>query len=512
MKQGADSATTARQAGRGGVALSAAKLYFLALGLIQQVLLTWLLKDGYGALRGALSPASITYNPLITAGVQGMSRAISRVDEGDRPAVIRLGLLVHLGVSILIGGGFLLLAPVLGSVLNSDYLVPSFRMLALIVFMYGMYAPLVGVLNGMRRFAAQAGLDVLSATLRTAGLFGGAWLLLPRGSIAAVEGASLGAGLAAAFMFLAALVLVGLGRRGRSPVSVGEHLGFIVPVIVAQVFLNLLSQADTNTLRGFATRAAETAGLEPQAADLLVGSYSAGQLFALLPYQLLMGITFILFPMLASAHARGQSDAVARFTHQGTRIALIVIGLVVSISSGLSESLLRLVFPAQFAEHGTAAMQILTLGLGAFALFGVFTTVLNSLGRQWAAFALTVVALLAVVGLNWLMVRGARFGDDLLVYTALSTSLGIGAATLVAGAMVLRVARAAVAPLVLVRVGLVTALLIVGLRQLPALGPISTIAASAVIGVVYIVLLVATRELGRHDLAMLLTVLGKSKT
>ena len=43
---------TARSAGRGGLWLSFAKLYFTGLGLVQQIALSWLLADGYGALRG----------------------------------------------------------------------------------------------------------------------------------------------------------------------------------------------------------------------------------------------------------------------------------------------------------------------------------------------------------------------------------------------------------------------------------------------------------------------------
>ena len=38
--------------------------------------------------------------------------------------------------------------------------------------LYGVYAPLIGALNGQRRFFAQAGFDILAATLRTVGLGG----------------------------------------------------------------------------------------------------------------------------------------------------------------------------------------------------------------------------------------------------------------------------------------------------------------------------------------------------
>ncbi len=498
-----------RDAGRAGVALSAAKLYFLVLGLGQQIVLSWLLGDGYGALRGALSPASITYNPMVTAGVQGMSRAVSRVDEAERPAAIRLGLLLHWALSATVAGGFFVAAPYVGRGLNSEYLVPTLRVLSLVVFFYGSYAPFVGVLNGMRRFKSQAGLDVLAATLRTVALFAGAWLCLDGGPIAAVEGASWGFAGIALMMVVISLVLVGIGKAGRTKLTVKEHLGFIVPVIVAQVVLNLLLQADTNTLRAFATRAAEQSGLEPQAADALVGAYNAGQLFGFLPYQLLIGITFVLFPLLASAHAKHDHQAVKRTVREGTRIAAIVMGLVVCISGGLSESLLRLVFPPQFAELGTASMQVLTPGLATFALFGVFTTVLNGLGKQWQALLVTGGALGCVLALNWLWVHGTEFGSLLLVRTAMATSAGMLLAAVVAAVLVHRAAGIALSAKVALRVVAATALLIALGHQLPAFGRVATVGVSAAFGVAYVALLVLLGELGKDDWKRIRAVAGR---
>ena len=97
-----------RTAGRGGLALSFAKIYFMVLGLAQQIVLSWLLQDSYGALRGALSPASIAYNAAVTASVFGMSRAVSRADVRDRPHVIRVGLSIQTGVGLALGTAFFL--------------------------------------------------------------------------------------------------------------------------------------------------------------------------------------------------------------------------------------------------------------------------------------------------------------------------------------------------------------------------------------------------------------------
>lgn len=501
---------TARDAGRGGLALTAAKLYFLVLGFAQQIVLGQVLgADGYGALRGALSPASITYNPLISAGVQGMSRAVSRTPASERAATVRRGLLVHLGLAIVVALGFWVSSPVLGGLLGSQFLVPAFRILSVVVLFYGLYAPFVGVLNGARRFAAQAGLDVVSATLRTAALIVGALWLLPRGQLLAVEGACWGFAAVSVAMVLVSLMLVGWGRTGSTRLSAGEHLGFILPVIGSQLVLNLLLQADMNTLRAFGSRAAERAGLAPAAANELVGAYNAGQLFGFLPYQMLIGITFILFPLLATAHARGDAQKVKSYVLEGNRIALILTGLIVAISASISGSLLQLAFNERFAELGTDSMQVLTLGLGAFALFGVFTTVLNSLGRQWVSLSLTAAATGLVVALNWLWVSRVAFGPELLIRTAQATSIGMVAAAIVGAVLVQRFSGGVVPWLSMGRILAATAVVIVLGRQLPLLGRAFCVAASMALAVVYVLLLVVSRELGPRDGRRVLALLGR---
>lgn len=507
---GGEASATARSASHGAIALSAAKLYFLVVGLVQQIGLSWLLQDSYGALRGVLSPASITYNPLVTGGVQGMSRLVSQCEtEEERSAAIRQGLKVHWTLAVLVAAGFFLLAPVLAASLHSDYLLPALRGLSLVVLCYGLYAPLIGVLNGQRRFVLQATFDVIAATLRTAGLFVGAWWLIGQGGIRGTEGAVWGFGASSAVTLMACLAIVGLGRSARAGRSLEAHVAFVLPVVGAQVILNFLLQVDTNTLRAFATRAAEAVGQSPQAADPLIAAYGAGQLFAFLPYQILIGLTFILFPLLSTAQARGDAAGVATYVRHGVRLSLIFTGAIVSVTSGIPHSLIALVFPPQFAEMGAASLGLLSIGLGGFALFGVFSTVLNSLGRQWVALALTAVALASVFGLNWWFVSDAPFGPELLWRTAVSTSIGVFAAMIMGGAAVYVCARALVAPLTPLRVVACAGLCIVLARQLPTFGRVGTVLVSAVIVVVYALLLVLARELSRQDLQFVRTILRK---
>jgi stage V sporulation protein B len=504
-----DDGSVARTAGRGGLAVATAKLYFIVMGTVQQVLLPWVLGLGtYGALTRVLAFSAVVYNPVVTASIQGMSRAVAQASPDARAAVIRRTLRVHVGLAGLFGGLFFALAGPVGALLNAPHVVTGLRIAALVVFFYGLYAPLIGVLNGRKKFVWQAGFDIVFGTLRTALLALGGYLVgrsLGRG----MEGAMAGFALAVALIFLGARWAVGSGRAGPAGLTSREHLAFMAPLLVGQTLLNLLLQADVSLLGAFASGAAMRAGLGPEAADPMVGAYRMTQLFSFLPYQLLISVTFILFPLLAQAHHQGDREAVARYVKTGVRIALVVAGAMVSVTSGLAGPLFRLLFAPEAAELGTRPMQLLTLGFGAFALFGIFTTVLNSLGREKASAVITTLAFLLVVGFCWLFLSGAAFDRELLWKTAISTSIGLAAATLAAGLLVQRTARASVGPLSLLRVGLAMAVAIGVGRNLPYPGKVMTIGYAAAIGLLYALLLVVMRELGRADVELVKKVLRR---
>ncbi len=506
---GSSGGNIARTAGRGGLAVAAAKLYFILIGTVQQVLLPWVLGLApYGALARVLAVSAVVYNPVVTASIQGVSRAVAQATPETEPAVMRRTLRIHALLACLLGACFFGLAGPVGVLLNAPHIITGLRIAAGVILCYGIYAPFIGVLNGRKKFVWQAGFDMAFGTLRTTALALGGYLIgrhFGRG----MEGAMIGFVLATALISVGAWKVVGTGRAGAACLTTREHLVFLGPLLLGQALLNLLLQADVSLLGAFASGAALRSGLGPEAADPLVGAYRMTQLFSFLPYQLLVSVTFVLFPLLAQAHHQADRDAVARYVRTGVRIALLVAGAIVSVTSGLAGPLFRLLFPPAAAELGVRPMQLLTLGMGTFALFGIFTTVLNSLGRERASAAITGLACLFVGGLCWVFLAHAPFDPDLLWKTAVSTSSGLLLATLAAGWLVHRTAHATVKPLSLVRVGVSMAIAITLGRNLPYLGKLVTIGYAGAIGLVYALLLVGTRELGRHDLELVKAVLRR---
>lgn len=449
-----------RKAGRGGLAIAAAKIYFILMGFVQQVAFGHILGlGGYGALSSALSAGSIVTNPITQASIQGMSREIAGAPLEQRPLVLRHLLRLHTAFAVAAAALFFLLAEPLAHWLRAPHIAAPLRILSSILLLYGVYTPLVGALNGAGRFVSQAALDVMAATLRTVGLLGGAYWATrsaAASSLGGPAGAAIGFGGAALAIMIIALVVVGVGRSGGSSPAWTRYGAFMLPLLFGQGLLNLLFQADGLLLRRFASEAALASGLGPATADPFVGAYRAAQLFGFLPYQLLMSVTFILFPLLAQANALGNRELVRDYVRSGLRLALLLAGLMAGVLIGVPRGLIALAYTAEAADLGAGALRILGVGLGFLAVLGVMTSALNSLGASRGSLLVTATALASVVGLCWFTVRGQPLGPDLLGRTAMATSIGLGVACALAVTLLFRLTGALVRVVSLLRVLLAT--------------------------------------------------------
>lgn len=488
-----------RKAGRGGLAVTGAKIYFILLGLVQQIALPRVLGlDGYGALSRVLSIASITYNPITTMSIQAVSRTVVQAPAAELEATVRRVLGFHAVFGAVLALVFAAASPWVARLAGAEHVETPLRLLAAILFIYSVYTPLIGVANGQKRFVLQAGFDVTSATLRTLGLVVGA-VVARRLTYSGPVGSALGFVVSASVVLLIAAGAIGVGRAGSSQLSLAGYLSLALPLLFGQALLNLLFQADLTLLGRFASQAAEREGATLARADALVGAYRATQLFSFLPYQILIAITFILFPMLAGAAKSNDREAVARYVRVGLRLSLLIAGAMVSVTLGLAPRLLGLLFGAEAAALGGRALGLLSLGFGAFAIFGILTTVLNSLGRERESLQVTALALLVVVALCFTRARGSALGEELLWRTAQATSAGLLFATATAAYGVWRAAGALMAPATLLRACLALGGAALFGRTLFPPGKLLTLLAAATIPMVYLGLLVLLRELGRED-------------
>jgi stage V sporulation protein B len=505
----------ARTAGRGGIAVLGAKVFFLIVGFVQQPLLRRAVGlSDFGGLAQALVVANTVNNVVIATGTQGVSRAVAGA-PGHEPEALRAALRVHVPIALVVAAAMAVGAPIYARFENATDVVLPLLVLAMVALLYGIYAPLIGYLNGTRRFTRQAALDVTFGTLRTIGLIGVGYAFAARGG-SGVLGTTLGWVAAAACIVPLAARSTGFGAsvpRGTPlPPGVfapGKYLGILLPIAGAQLCTNLLLQIDIALLGRFLSDTAGAAagvGADPEAQRSAVKAwiaiYKECQTFAFLPYQLLFSVTLILFPMLARARAEGDEAAVKTYVARGARLAAIFAGLLVCIIVAMPESMLYFAY-GKDAPQGADVLRTMVLAQGAFTMLGIATTVLTSLGRERAAALVTLGAVIAVAASCAILVPGAAFGHAQLVRSAEATAGALVVSLVVGGVLVRGHAGAFVPPATAVRVLVAVAACTALGFVMPCFGRLVTPVVALLIAGVYVALLVATREVGRADLAML---------
>lgn len=515
----------AKKAGRGGLAVLIAKVFFIGTGLLQQALLPRAIGlADYGALSRVLAVSNVFNNVVVASSTQGVSRTIAAAGTSEREA-LRATLRVHGVIALLAGLTLGIASPFVAFFQHApDVLAPLLVMTGVLV-VYGVYAPLIGYLNGRGMFLRQAALDVAAASLRTIALLGVGWFFARRASSLAaalstspgVLGATLGAVTASIGVFLLALRWTGTGASFSEPRPAGvprarAYLALILPVMVAQVFTNGLMQADIILLGRYLSLAAPPTTdtlTSAQAANEWVAVYRACQLFAFLPYQMLFSVTQVLFPMVARAKAEDPSGKrVAELVSRGCRIGAIVCGMLVVVVLTMPGSLIKFAYGPAVAMRGIAALRTLALGQAAFAMLGLSTTVLVSLGRERTALTITAVALALLAVTCVVIIPLAPFGEAQLVATARATTTALVLALVVAVVSVRKIAGAFVPLKTALRVGLcVAGASFVG-GMMPTFSKLLTPVIATGVVLAYFVTLIVTGELGKADLALVVSIAG----
>ncbi len=518
-----------RSAGRGGLAMLVANLYFIVTGLVQQALLPRAIGlADYGGLSRVLAVSNVFNNVIVSSSTQGVSRTVAAAGPAERQA-LRATLRVHLLLAIVAAALLAVAAPLVAYFQHTPEVFVPLLVMTGVLFVYGVYAPLFGYLNGRGMFTRQATLNIVAATLRTLALLGVGWLFATRfgglasalGTSGGVLGATVGTVGAALGVFLIALRWTGTGTapdaaRPAGVPTMRVYLGLIVPVMFAQVFTNALMQADIILLGRYLSLSAAAAALPPglsptKAANEWVAVYRACQLFAFLPYQMLFSVTQVLFPMLAKAKSEEGGVRVPALVARGSRIGAIVCGMLVCVVLAIPGSLIKFAYGEEVAIRGANALRVLALGQGTFAMVGLCTTVLISLGRERTALVVTALALALLAATCSVIIPLAPFGAPQLMATATATTIAMGCALVVAVVMVRRAAGAFIPWKTALRVALcIGGAFLVG-GHTPIFGKLITPIVAGGVVVAYLLALVVTGEIGKADLALVVSIAARKR-
>ncbi len=489
-------------AGRGLLFITGAKLWFMVAGYVIQFALPRVLSvSAFGLWILVLSLISPVNNVVVTATIQGVSKFVAE-SATRAPSVVKAALELQLYLGLALTVGFVGFAPAVAWFEHDPTLVTPVRIASVVVASYALYAVFVGSANGSRAFHKQAALDASFSTLRAFLVVGVAGVT---GSAVAAVG---GFGAAAACILALSVIVVGWPRTapGAAPFSQRTLAQFFGGVALYLLILNLLMFVDSILLKRLCAEAAIGLHVDPKLySDTQEAYYGAAQAIARIPYQLILAVTFIIFPLVSASTFARDVDKTRRYIAVTMRYSLVVVALLGATLGARPQAMLHLLYPSAGYSIGAPALAVLLVGYVGFSLLTIAGTIINGSGRTGPTVRLGVVTLSWAVLANWIAigVTLAHHGDVLLAAAAATASamlLGF-----VLSGLYLRRAFGVFLPLLTVaRVALCTAAAALVGRVWPTHGflggKVGTLLSLCVIGSMFLAVAVISGELRPAEL------------
>ncbi len=517
-------------AGRGVLYIAFAKFYFMIAGAIIEFRLPAILaRTVFGAYAVVASVVSPFNNVLVTGSIQAVSRFTAQRPETAR-MVQSAGLRMHLWVGLPVAILFIAAAPIVAYALHDTGKTGPLMLAGCIIGAYSFYAVFVGTANGRREFHKQAGLDITFATLRLLGILGLAIAGL------GVYGAVGGWVAAAGAILMIATVVVGLpGKQAQgTKQDVKPMIRFFGGVAIYLILLNLIMFIDQLLLKRLTTEwyhsngahlqgeldrlvpwARKVSGFRVDAsemADVQVAYYRAVQNLARLSYQAIIAATFVIFPLVSKSTFEGDKETTSRYVHVTMRYSLMFATALAVVMAANPMPLLDIPYQEDYARLGAPALIVLALGNVAFSIFAIAGTILNGAGYTRAAITTAAITLgIATIG-NAIVIPQLDPGRDVLLGAACVTGVAMVIGATITGIALQRRLGAFLPILSIVRVAIAIGVAMAVGYVIPFRTPLMTLVEAAVVGLVFLVVLVATRELGKADLATIVAVRKKRGT
>jgi stage V sporulation protein B len=523
-------AAEASEARRGFVFITGAKIWFLVAATLLNIGLPRILGDPalFGDFGVVNTLISILNMVMVTGVIQAVSKRVS--ERPELAGAIRLASLkLQAGLGGLIFLALLFGADVLATdVLSDASLAPLIRLGAVVTLAYAFYGALIGVINGLKRFATQAAFDVGYATAKVSLIIG--LVVLGYG----VPGAFAGFAAAATLVAIIAAFYV----RRICPAQPGQKadfalLSFMLPVMGYVLFMNVLLQADVLVIKAaawepvrIAIAQGEASWLEhlrtahPEAegetlvaagTSFLSGLFKATKNISLVPYQGVVAITFVVFPLISRATFEDDAQATRVYVTQSLRVTLLLVAFIVTGIAAGGAPLLGLLFGDAY-RLATGALMPLLVAMALFSALYVVASVLTAAGKPRDALVLMAVMAMALLVTLYKVVSSSPAGPELLENAAWSV-LAVTTIAWLAASVVVRARLGVAMPWpTFVRVTVACAAGVLCAGQLGDEGFVLLFGRCALAGVVFLALLVITGEIGKRDLSTLRATLGRGSS
>lgn len=397
-----------KKAGRGFLVITAAKVWFLVTSAIVQLGLPIVFGSAelFGMYKVITEAISLLNMVMIIGTLQAVSKMVSeRPDAAKRIVNQAVKLQFFIGVPLCLG--YFVASPWIADRLNDPTLVPLLQLSSLIIAFYAFYAIFVGYLNGVQEFVKQATLDIGFSTLKMLGILG--LVLLGFGVTGALTGFVGAAGL---ICFIAAIWVFMLLRErtdtSQDASGLGRLVQYLLLVMLYTFALNGLMRVDLFVLKSVCgevpTALMGAENVFKVVSDKISGFYGAVLNIARIPYQGVIAITFIIFPMISASTFAEDHETTAKYIRTTLRYCILIIASVAFLLIFNSDAVIGALYSSDY-QAASSALSYLSISIVFFAIFYVGTTIVIGAGHPVVAVVLMGVSMAISAGLNLFLVK-----------------------------------------------------------------------------------------------------------
>jgi O-antigen/teichoic acid export membrane protein len=302
-------------------------------------------------------------------------------------------------------------APLLADLFDLHDGVNLFRIAALDLPFFGMYALYYRVLQGHRHFLSISVAELLYSVTKLAGIafLLALWLSIPGALIVNVL-ASLGA-----LLFALSRISIKVAPPDWNFIRPLTH--FALPLGLYMLGLQTIGSLDLWFLKI----------LNPSKEASTIGIYVAARNVALAPGVVLMVISDVLLPALSRALAQNDISLSRHYVQSGVRFLCIVVLPIVLLFMLTADEMMVLLYSTGFGEGGGLYLKVLIFYAMSLPFIDLFASALNAHGKPYRSGA-TLFLLIAVV-LPFHVLLILSFGPVGAAYASALTGF-LGAVTL----------------------------------------------------------------------------------
>jgi O-antigen/teichoic acid export membrane protein len=411
-----EAAETAKKTGRGFLVITGAKMWFMVTGAVIQLGLPIFLgsPEKFGVFKIVTEAISLINMVMITGTLQAVSKLVSEQPHAAR-RVVNQALKLQLALGLPIAALYAVGSPWIAEQFNDPSLTNMIRLSSLIIAFYAFYAIFVGYLNGVKEFVRQASLDITFATLKMVGIVG--LVLLGFGVGGAVAGFVGAAGIICVVSGLWVFKLMRTHadrfppeaeKEGAPKDAFKRLLGYLVLIMAYTFALNGLMRADLFVLKSVTSEVpahlAGAEGLFNLLSSKFAGFYGAVLNIARIPYQGVIAVTFVIFPLISESTFKKDREQTRSYINDTFRYCLLLIAGVGMLLALNADSIIAGLYSSEYQAASTA-LGILSISIIFFALYYVATTIIIGAGRPSVAVVIMAVSLVLSAGLNWWFVN-----------------------------------------------------------------------------------------------------------